>query len=356
MKVIRVILLVLNILAALGLIATTLAGGVSPSSNILPSVLAYGYLPMLGVNLLFLLLWLFRGKWLFLISTIAIVARFSFIGLFFQIGGTSTIPPAEEHPGMVTLMSYNLHNFGGNGFESSPKDSIAREFLSLLREEQPQVLCLQEYASVKGMNITDSLEQMGYNHYFGARGANAAPSGTVVFSKLPITFVKRIDLQKVLVEILNGDKPFRLICVHMDSYAFNLDDRNDIEQMARLRIDSTSRRTMSKAKETVIRHETEWNEQLLPLISECSLPLIMAGDMNDIPSSHLYSQISRYLDDTYRDKGLGFGTTYNGSFPRFRIDMVFHSKEFATLSYRRIKTPISDHYPVLVSLEMKGSA
>ena len=185
---------------------------------------------------------------------------------------------------------------------------------------------------------------------------SASPSGTVVFSKLPITFVKRIDLQKVLVEILNGDKPFRLICVHMDSYAFNLDDRNDIEQMARLRIDSTSRRTMSKAKETVIRHETEWNEQLLPLISECSLPLIMAGDMNDIPSSHLYSQISRYLDDTYRDKGLGFGTTYNGSFPRFRIDMVFHSKEFATLSYRRIKTPISDHYPVLVSLEMKGSA
>ena len=143
MKIIRAILLLLNILAALGLIATTLAGVVAPSSNILPSVLAYGYLPMLGVNIIFLLLWLFMGKWQFLISTAAIAARFSFVGLFFQIGGTSTVPPIEEHPGMVTLMSYNLHNFGGDGFESAPKDSNALAFLDLLREEQPMVLCLQ---------------------------------------------------------------------------------------------------------------------------------------------------------------------------------------------------------------------
>lgn len=352
MKVIRIILLIFNIIAALGLVVTTLAGVVEPSKNILPSVLAYGYLPMLGVNIIFLLLWLFIGKWQFLVSTAAIAARFSFIGLFFQIGGTSTVPAVEEHPNMVTLMSFNLHNFGGNGLESVPNDSNALSFLALLREEQPQVLCLQEYAPVGGLNVTDSLVLMGYNHFYGAHGSNENPSGTVVFSKLPITFVKKVDLQKILVEILVGDRPVRVLCVHMDSYAFDRDDHNDIEQMAHLKIDSTSRRTMSKAKETVIRHEMEWKEQLRPIVSECSLPLVMAGDMNDIPSSFLYSQISKYLDDSYRDKGLGFGTTYNGSFPRFRIDMVFHSKEFSTLSYHRLKTPLSDHYPVIVSLEL----
>lgn len=356
MKVIRVILLVLNILAALGLIATTLAGVVSPSRSLLPSVLAYGYLPMLGVNILFLLMWLFMGKWHFLISTVAIVARFSFVGFFFQLSGNSTVPPAEEHPEMVTIMSYNLHCFGGDGFESTPKDSVVMDFLDLLREEQPQVLCLQEYGTVKGMSVTDSLELMGYNHFFGSKGSNTNPQQTVVFSKLPITFVKKIDQQKVLVEILNGDNPFRLICVHMDSYAFDRDDHNDIEQMTHLKIDSSSRRTLGKIKETILRHETEWNEQLLPLVSDCSLPLVMAGDMNDIPASYLYCQITRHLSDTYCDEGFGFCSTYNGSFPRFRIDMVFHSEEFTTLSYRRIKTPISDHYPVIVSLELKGSA
>ncbi|MBR1765791.1 MAG: endonuclease/exonuclease/phosphatase family protein [Bacteroidales bacterium] len=352
MKVIRIILLILNIIAALGLVVTTLAGLVSPSTSILPSVLAYAFLPMLALNVVFVLVWLMMGKWQFLISTAAIAARFSFVGLFFQVGGTSTVPPLDEHPDMVTLMSFNVHLFGGNGYESTPKKENAQAFLQLLREEQPMVLCLQEYGSVKGMSVTDSLELMGYNHYFGSRGSNTAPANTVVFSKLPITYVKKIDQQKILVEILHGERPFRLLCVHMGSYSFDLNDRAEVEQMAHLRIDSTSRRTLGKAKETVLRHETEWNEQLRPLVADCKMPLLLAGDMNDIPSSWLYKQISLLLDDTYRDKGLGFCTTYNGSFPRFRIDMVFHSPQFSTLSYRRIGNDLSDHYPVLVSLEM----
>ena len=35
--------------------------------------------------------------------------------------------------------------------------------------------------------------------------------------------------------------------------------------------------------------------------------------------------------------------------------MVFRSPQFSTLSYRRIKTDLSDHYPVLVSLEFNDT-
>lgn len=352
MKILRSILLILNVLAALALIATTLAGAVAPSKSILPSVFAYGFLPLLAVNVLFVLLWLLLRRWSFLISAAAIAARFSVVGIFLQVGGTSEVPSLEEHPGRIVLMSYNLHNFGGVDFESTPKDSNAKEFLLLLREQQPDVLCLQEYAAVKGMSITDSLELMGYNHYYGARGSNTAPSGTVVFSKFPITYVKKIDQQKLLVELLHGERPFRLLCVHMNSYSFDLDDREEIEQLRHGKVDSISHRTLAKAKGTVLRHEEEWNSLLRPLVCESSLPLLMAGDMNDIPASWLYFQISKYLRDAFRDEGNGLCSTYNGSFPRFRIDMVFHSPEFTTLSYRRLKSRISDHFPVIVSLEL----
>ena len=352
MKKFRIILLVFNIIAALGLIATTLAGAIAPSSGILPSILAYGFLPMLLLNVVLALVWLFMGRWEFLVSAGTILIRFSYIGLFFQIGGTSEVPSREEHPHLISLLSYNLHNFGGNGFESTPKDTNALLFLDLVREEQPDLLCLQEYVAVKGLNVTDSLTVMGYNHFYGSRGNESKPSGTVVFSKLPITYVKRIDQQKVLVELMKDDRRFRLCCVHMDSYAFSLDEREDIDQLRHGKLDSSSRHTLSKGKETVLKHEEEWLNHLCPLVRDCSIPLIFAGDMNDIPSSWLYSQITDYLDDTYRDEGSGFGSTYNGSFPRFRIDMVFRSKEFTTLSYRRIHTDISDHYPVLVSLEL----
>lgn len=365
MKIFRIILLVFNILAALGMVATTLAGMVAPSTNILPSVLLYGFLPMLALNIIFIIVWLCMGRWEALISAGTIILRISYVGMFFQIGGTSEIPPADEHPGMVTLMSYNVHNFSGKEFSSTTNTESADAFLQLLDEHgQPDILCLQEYAAVSERNITDSLKARGYEHRYGARGGNDKPSGTVVFSKLPITYVKNIDQQKILVELQKGKRKFRLCCVHMDSYQFLQENRDDINQMSHGKLDSSSRRTLSKAKETVLCHEKEWAELLQPIVTASSLPMLLAGDMNDIPGSWLYSRITDHLDDTYRDEGSGFCTTFNGGsgnllpighdwMPQFRIDMVFHSPEFTTLSYHRIKSDISDHYPVLVALELK---
>ncbi|MDY6372235.1 MAG: endonuclease/exonuclease/phosphatase family protein [Bacteroidales bacterium] len=351
MKIVRAILLTLNLLAAVGLLLTTLAGSIAPSRSVLPSVAAYAYLPMLALNLVFLLGWLLAGKWPFLISTAAIAARFSVLGLFFQIGGTSKVPPLEEHPDRLVLLTYNLHNFAGPEFEGKFSDSLACLFLDLVREYQPDVLCLQEYTESRTCSVTDSLQLLGYNHHIGSRNNGDRPRGTAIFSRLPITYVKAIDRQKVMVEILHAERPLRLCNVHMDSYAFTSTDHEEIAQMRRGHIDSTSTRTFRKAKQTVLRHEEEWDEQLRPIVSECTVPLIVCGDMNDIPSSWLYSRLSDHLADTYCDRGLGFSTTYHGGFPQFRIDMVFRSDHLRTLSYRRLRTRISDHYPVLVSLE-----
>ena len=351
MKKFRIILLVFNILAALGLIATTLAGIVPPSKSMLPSVLTYGFLPMLLLNILLAIVWALMRRWEALISVGTILIRVTYIGFFFQIGGTSEAPSREEHPEMVTLMSFNVHHFSGTEFVTSPKIEHGNAFLQLLREEKPDILCLQEYGAVANMSINDSLKALGYIYFYGARG-NENPHGTVVFSKLPIVSPKNIDNEKVLMDIQHGKRTFRLCCVHMDSYQFNQDDRDDIERMRHGKIDSTSRRTFSKAKETVRQHETEWKTLLSPVVTGSSLPMLLAGDMNDIPGSWLYGQITDYLDDTYRDEGSGFGPTYIGSTPHFRIDMVFRSKEFSTLSYKRIETDISDHYPILVSLEL----
>ena len=75
MKVIRAILFVINIILAIGLLLTTLAPVVAPSQSILPSLLAFGYLPMLAANVLMVVIWLIMGKWQFLLSAAAIAIR-----------------------------------------------------------------------------------------------------------------------------------------------------------------------------------------------------------------------------------------------------------------------------------------
>lgn len=352
MKIFRIILLVINVLLAVGLLLTTLAPSVAPSRSIIPSLMAFGYMPLLAVNAAMVLLWLLMGKWHFIWSAAAIAVRWSFVGLFLQVGGNSKVPERDEHPQMFTVMSYNVHMFHGKADRASQTDTNAAAFINLVRDNNPDLLCLMEYSSGNKVRVTDSLTSLGYNHYHGAHGSNTSPSGTVVFSKMPITYVKRIDHNMLLVELMHDEQHLRLCCVHLDSYALDSTNREEIEQLLHGEVKSESQ-TLDKVKETIRKHESEWEEKLEPVVSESSLPMLLAGDFNDIPSSWLYAQVSKYLNDTYRDKGIGICRTYNGNgFPHFRIDYIFHSKEFQTLSYKRIKTDISDHYPVITSLEL----
>ena len=98
MKFLRTILFTLNLILAVGLILTTLAGTVRPSTTLVPSVLAYGYLPLLAANVLMVLLWLLMKRWEALLSVAVIALRWGMVGMFFQLGGATKVPAAEEHP------------------------------------------------------------------------------------------------------------------------------------------------------------------------------------------------------------------------------------------------------------------
>ena len=353
MKIIRSILFIINVVLALGLVLTTLSWVVEPSKFIYPSLLAFGYLPMVALNVVMVVLWLLMGRWEALLSVAAIAARWTFLPLFFQFGGTTKVPPAEEHPYMMTVMTYNVHQFQGDGKSTPPRDSVAREFVKLVRGQSPDVLCLQEYSAVRGVNITDSLAVMGYNHYYGAHTAsNGSPYGTTVFSRLPITFVKRIDHQKVLVELMLEGQRVRLLCLHMYSYGLDSVDFDAARRMSHGEVQESDRRTLTKVGSTIKEHEREWNELIEPVLNGNATPTIVAGDMNDIPSSWFYHQITRTMTDTYTEEGSGMGATWNVGRMMVRIDMVMRSEGLRTLSYRRIKTSLSDHRPVFVALEL----
>ncbi len=363
MKVIRTILLILNVILILGLLLTTVAGSVAPSQMLLPSVLAYGYLPLLAANGLMIVVWLLMKRWTWLLSAAAIALRWGTLAMFVQLLGSSRAPEAEEHPSMVSLMTYNVHQFQGRANNPQQSDSNACEFLSLVRRHNPDVLCLQEYAAPKTVAVTDSLMLLGYNHYYGAHtSARGLPYGTVVFSRLPITYVNRLDSEKLLVEMHRDGQRLRVCNVHMDSYRFDAEDREEIERMRRGAVQPSSRRTLEKVKETILSHEKEWVDHVKPVVTASTVPLVLAGDLNDIPGSWLYRQITSEMRDTYCEQGRGLGITYNGGekrllptrqdIPRFRIDMVFHGEGLQTLAYRRLRNDMSDHYPVLTYLEL----
>jgi endonuclease/exonuclease/phosphatase family metal-dependent hydrolase len=54
--------------------------------------------------------------------------------------------------------------------------------------------------------------------------------------------------------------------------------------------------------------------------------------------------------DSFMESGNGTGNTYVGDFPSYRIDYIFHSKEFVASNFNVLPDELSDHYPVSSTL------
>lgn len=86
-----------------------------------------------------------------------------------------------------------------------------------------------------------------------------------------------------------------------------------------------------------------------------SKPTIVTGDLNDVGWSKItlnFKQISGLLDPRI---GRGFFNTYNALIPvfQFPVDHFFVSNHFKLITIKKLKAIGSDHYPVLLEVNLK---
>lgn len=265
-----------------------------------------------------------------------------FIGFDF---GKDTVPESA-----LVVATHNLGGlFYGKKMSDALREKTASDYVRFLQENgDPDILCTQETG---GKFYRLVAEKMGYAYNFNLK------KGTVILSRFPMDGGGEVPFGKTAnsslwVDMRVGGKLFRVYNVHLQSNKVTADTEKVIgeaeldEGETWKEIGSVLGRVGGATSLRALQAQ-----RLREHMVSCQHPIIVCGDFNDTPNSYAYATISEGLSDTFRDKGLGLGTTFAGALPLLRIDYVLTERSFTTLSCRTARSGgFSDHYPVFVAL------
>ena len=247
---------------------------------------------------------------------------------------------ASQYKNTLSVLSYNVRIF--NGYEKNPDLKIKGiEIMSeILQEQDPDLLCIQEYYRFNKIDF--SAYPYKYIHYRNPR----SEVGYAYFSKYPLVNTGGFDFKDsgnntLYADVVKGNDTIRVYNVHLESMGIMPRVRylkeTDNEKL-RKRISSAFEKQQTQIQ-TILKHQRNTNH-----------PILVCGDFNNTPYSYSYRMLKNDMQDSFRDRGNGLGTTFE--FDRFpmRIDYILASKELDFLSFKTIDKTFSDHRAIMATV------
>lgn len=356
------VVLILNILGAAGMLIAYLAPFVNPARIVLPALFGLAYPYLLMLHLAFLCYWLIRLKKEILISILVILLGWNHLNNLIPLNlRSSEIPANAPQDRFLKALSYNVRGF--NIYQWSQDPEAKKEIFEFLESQEPQLVCFQEYFTSEKSGqthaqISHQLDYLPYNAiYYTADPANRNGFGIATFSKHPILKKSRIPFNSsfnaaMYTDILFRSDTIRVFNIHLQSISFQEDNYAFIDT-ARFKYSNeqiNELRVIGSRLKTAFTLRAEQAKVIASYIKDSPHPVVVMGDFNDTPQSYAYRKIKKGLDDSFRKAGRGFGNTYAGELPSFRIDYIMYGPPLLSTDFKRIKTDHSDHYPISTRL------
>ncbi len=369
-RILRKFILYTNVVFAVFLIFSFLSPHLSPEKLWFPAFIGLAYPYILLVNVFFLLGWTILKRKEFLISLLAILLGWGTFSDYISIHPfriikkgqyTNLVKEQRRTVHQIKMMSFNVRAFDLYRWEENP--STRTDILSFLRDEDPDILCIQEFYSSKAgfseKEICQKLDQLPHRYIEYTVSNRRRDYGIATFSHYPIIRSGSIPLEDrvsvcIYSDILMDQDTFRvynchLQSIYLDSERYQLLDslkfRYDDKQIAEIKDISF------RLRDAFIKRAVQ-ADIIAAHISDCPYPVTICGDFNDTPVSYTYHTIRDGLRDAFAESGWGLGRTYNGKFPSFRIDYILHSESIDALFFTREKVMLSDHFPIISYLKV----
>lgn len=353
-----------NIIAFLLFLFSIAAAYINPDFFWPLALFGLAYPALLALNIFFMVSWILRRRWFFLLSAIAIVL--SYPQLKSQIALNFFESPINEKADL-RVMSFNVRNFDLYNWTKYPH--ARQNMMDTIRIKQPDVIFIQEYYTDSNrFKNKEMLIGMGYRFHHEAielvkKGHRKW--GVAIFSKHRIEESGEIIRQQlpspygffpnrgVYADIRFQEKTIRFISVHLQSVHLGDEDYAAIREVQEEQPEEFDKyiKIGKKLAKAYMQRGIQAAE-LSDFVESSPHPVIIGGDFNDTPSSFAYQRLSSLLEDGFIQTGKGIGETYNGVIPFLRIDYILMDPSFKCTSFQTNKIPYSDHFPIIADISI----
>ncbi len=354
LRIASFILFALTILAAYG-------GRINPNYLMETSALTL-LLPYLAIlSILVTVAWLCAGRYF----TAAIGA----LALAASWGPVTTVMPfhgsKDPAPGSKTfkVMTYNILHGDDQQNPDVPTGNRSFEYVI---ESGADIVCLQELIYIdRGEihNFTPALSDSLFKAYPYHAGSNALDNK--VLSKYPIrllnrkTYTDEADADYFRYSFYEVDidgRKLTLVNMHFRSFMLSKNERNVVKDIASVKnmkkgVDEMKGSIRQKLRDGFI--ERAHNVDVLRrALDKINGPLIVCGDLNDVPESYAYRLLrGTDLKDACAETTFGPMITYNRHAFWFHLDQILYRGPLKALSVTKGRLKSSDHYPLTAEFE-----
>ncbi len=340
----------------LALLVSLVAKYISPILFWLPAFFGLAFPILFLLNVSFTIYWLAQFKMTFIFGTILFLLSLPTAYRYIQF----SLPVERSQNKTLKITSFNtmlfdLYNWSKN------KQTRSKMFADL-SEINPDILCLQEFYTSEEEGDFDNIAAVkkmmktGYYHSeYTVTLRKFDHWGIATFSKYPIInqgkimFNTRSNNICIFSDIVVNLDTIRVYNIHLQSVSFTkkhnkfiedvISDKEATEKM------ENSKNILRQLKNAFIKR-TRQVDMVVAHLKTCRYKAIICGDFNETAASYSYQKISRNLKDAFIEKGMGFGRTYAGKWPKFRIDYILHDERLHCHDYKRSEETFTDHFAI----------
>ncbi len=354
---------IVTVIVALLMIACALAGKIDPQLFFPAAFMSLAFVPMLLVVVLLLVAALLWRRWIAVIAVIAaIVIVLPVTSVYCPMNTAENAPAMPADPkALLKVMTFNALAFNYDDVKEKGKPSTS---MRMILDADPDVVLLQEGSAGQQWEDVPSLKPLlaEVNSKYPYRFLG--DEGLCIMSKFPFqahTVGQSANTRTALgynrkqnsylaryfdLNLPTG-KQLRLVDFRLQSYHLSFGKNPNV------RISPDKRPFALERMRRSFALRTDNAQELRRFIDTCPQNLIVCGDMNDVPASHVYRVIrGDDLNDAWCDVGRGYVYTYNGHHLLYRIDHILYRGALRAVRAERIKGGASDHYPMMATFDI----